>query len=127
MTDKQRKFQELLTQNIGNKKSKSLYSMLIESGYSEAGAKQQTNALIAAKNAGNDILEVMKERRKKAMECVTNKKLTASNAKDITDITDKLTKNIQLLSGGATDRNAIVIGDNEKLAIENLLKKNSIL
>ena len=109
MTEKQKKFQKLIMDNLGNKKSRSNYSMLIEAGYSKASAKQQTDAFKSAKNAGGSVVEVMEELRRKALNFTSDEKLNDSTAKDLTDITDKLTKNIQLLTGGETERHKIVV------------------
>ena len=108
---KQQKFVDLLIENYGKKgKTKSLGSLMIEAGYSEASA-------INPKLLINDemmetispIINKMESIRKRALDYITDEKLENSNPRNNAYIIDTLTKNIQLLSGKETERAGVTI------------------
>ena len=63
----------------------------------------------------------MEKERKRALTALTTKDLDKVNYEKITDVIDKLTKNIQLLSGHATERTDVVELTDEQA--EELLKR----
>jgi inactivated superfamily I helicase len=113
---KQQKLIEIIVENSGKKgRTKSLGEMIIEAGYSEETAKNPKQIITEEmKLELNPIIEKMEEVRKKAISNITDKKLKDSSARDNTYIADVLTKNIQLLSGGDTEKIKVEILDEEK-------------
>jgi len=106
VTPKQEKLITLIRENLGNPKStKTFGELCLEAGYTEGTAR---NAYLIFQGDGvreglEDFVDKLKEKRKKAMNYLTDEKLEAERAKDLTDIIDKLTKNIQLLGGKPTE------------------------
>lgn len=105
LTEKQKKLIQLLSVNIGLKKPKSIYGMLLEAGYSESIAKQQSSILNTegVKRELKPIVSQLEAKRQIAIDALTDEKINNSLARDITAIIDVLTKNSQLLGGGATE------------------------
>lgn len=120
-TEMQKKFILIFSDNLGNKKPKSIYKMLLEAGYSETSAHQQSRTLAGINEELETIVGKFRAKRDKAVDFITDKKLKISSAKDLTDIADKLTKNIQLLSNEPTERKKIIIGDEVKKQIEDVI------
>jgi len=118
-TEKQKKFIQILSVNLGNAKPKSLYEMLLEAGYEKSTAKQQSGVLFGIKDEMKSIVNKMIEKRNAAIDKLNDDKLTNSSARDNAYIADILTKNIELLSGRPTDRNKIDITDVE-IKLQNL-------
>ena len=58
------------------------------------------------------IIQQLEKKRQMAINRLTGRKMDSAMAKDLTDIMDKLTKNIQLLGGGVTERTQVVQGFN---------------
>lgn len=106
-TLKQKKAVARLLENRGNV-SKSMK----EAGYSDAMAKNPqvfTRSVGFQEEAASFLKDIIKERNRLIAE-MTTRQLTKVQYKDMTDCMDKLTKNIQLLSGGKTANDAITIG-----------------
>lgn len=114
LTERQKKFIQLLSVNLGNKKPKSIYDMLLEAGYSNTVAKQQSTILNTegVKRELKPIVNQLEAKRQVAIDALTDEKINNSLARDITAIIDILTKNTQLLGGGATDRVETIKGFN---------------
>lgn len=66
------------------------------------------------------IIDKLIARRDKAAESITDKKLDKASARDSAYVVDVLTKNIQLLTGRATERPNNVITGLENLTDEQL-------
>ena len=66
-----------------------------------------------------NIVNEMVDRREKAIQHLTDEKLEKEKAKDLTDIIDKLTKNIQLLGGKPTE----IINDYSQYSDEELIRR----
>ena len=64
-------------------------------------------------------VDELKKKRRKAINSLTDDKIKETKAKDLTDIIDKLTKNIQLLGGKPTE----IINDYSQLTDEELIRK----
>lgn len=118
-TDKQRKLVKLIAENVGLEKPKTLMQMMLEAGYAEETARQQSGILAGIKEELDPIVEKLEAHRLKVIERLA-KKLDAATYRDLTDSLDKLTKNIQLLRGKATERPNNVITGLEHLTDEQL-------
>jgi len=85
---------------------KTLGNALRESGYSEATAIKPTQVTKSKgfKEASKPFVDQMVEERQRLINSLKTKNLDGVNYKDQVDSIDKFTKNIQLLSGGDTER-----------------------
>lgn len=101
-TDKQRKLLKLLSENLGLGKPKTLYDMMLEAGYEESTARQQSLTLRGIREELNPIVARLEKHREKIIARM-EKEISKARYRDLTDALDKVTKNIQLLSGGATE------------------------
>ena len=93
---------------IGTKKKPSVRAIAPKYGYSpttaNSGQIQQTQSY---KNVMNPVIKQMEKERQRAIKAMTTKDLDDVRYNDLSDVIDKLTKNIQLLSGGATENLAV--------------------
>jgi uncharacterized protein YyaL (SSP411 family) len=123
-TPKQQKLIQIIIENYGNKgNTKSLGEMILEAGYSEATAINPKLIITEEMQEMIDpVVEKMETIRTKALDKITDEKLTLSSARDNAYVADTLTKNIQLLSGKETERTNLIIEDNDKItnAIRNI-------
>lgn len=109
-TPKQEKLIKIIRENLGNLKStKTLGQMLIEAGYTKGTAK---NAYLifaspVVKDATEEIVGSLRDKRKMAVTHITDKKLSKAPARELAYVTDIFTKNIQLLTGGETGKEKI--------------------
>ena len=109
-TPKQKKLIKLIMENLGNTKSTKTYGELcLEAGYSEATAK---NAYLifnsdAVVDGTSDFVKSLDDKRKLSITHLTEDKLEKSNARELAYVTDILTKNHQLLTGGKTENNGM--------------------
>ena len=81
---------------------------MLSAGFSEETAKQQTNILSGIREQLQPIVQNAIDHRDEVMQEM-RKKLPKAKYRDLTDAFDKLTKNIQLLSGGKTANDQINI------------------
>lgn len=107
-TDKQRKLVKLLSENIGLAKPKTMLEMMLEAGYTEETAHQQSGILRGVREELDPIVAKLEAHRLKVIERMA-KKIDAATYRDLTDALDKTTKNIQLLSGGKTANDQVHI------------------
>lgn len=95
---------------MGKEKLVNLGEIAKEVGYADTTAKNPY--LITSTKAYQEeispFLNRMVKHREKIMLELETKDLTDEKHKDLVDSLDKLTKNIQLLSGGETERSGIV-------------------
>lgn len=118
-TQKQEKLIKLILENLGNKgNTKTLGELILEAGYSQSMAENPYQILGSEtiQEGLFDVVSEMEKKRKKALNLITDDKLEAERAKDLTDIIDKLTKNIQLLGGKPTE----ITNDLSQLSDEQL-------
>lgn len=111
-TPKQEKLIKLLLENLGNPNStRTLGEMILEAGYSKTMSENPYQILESetVKEGLEDFTKQLTDKRQRAITYLTDVKLEKSEAKDLTDIIDKLTKNIQLLSGGATEKKEMTV------------------
>lgn len=119
LTNKQRKLVLLISDNFGlGKPAKSLYDLMIEAGYEESSAKQQTEILSRLKGKITNVVDEIFEHRAEVMEEM-RLKFKDAPYHHLVEGFDKLTKNHQLLTGGATSNIAIGV---KKLTDEELQK-----
>jgi hypothetical protein len=100
-TDKQRKLVKLLSENLGREKPMTMMEMMLAAGYEESTARQQTSILVGIQEELAPIVQKMVDHRDNIIAEMV-KKMPKAKYRDLTDGFDKLTKNIQLLSGGKT-------------------------
>lgn len=111
-TPKQQKLIKLLIQNLKDKgETESLGKLMLKAGYSEASAHNPKLIIEseAIQEALNPVVEDMEKERDRILRSIKTKDLSEERYKDLVDSIDKLTKNIQLLSGGDTDRQSVNI------------------
>lgn len=126
-TLRKKRLLSLTSVNLGNigsgKKVKSMYEMMLEAGYSETSARQQTNVLAGLQDETVDVVDKLELLRQQAIEGINNN-IHDADYKDMIVALDKLTKNIQLLSGKPTERHKHELADNEKKDLDNIFKEN---
>jgi|ERR1051325_879879 hypothetical protein len=101
-TDKQRKLVKLLSENLGREKPMTMLEMMLAAGYEESSARQQSTILVGIREELAPIVRKMEEHRDQVIADMI-RKMPKAKYRDLTDALDKLTKNIQLLSGKATE------------------------
>lgn len=118
-TQKQKKLLKLISENVGLAKPKTLYEMFLEAGYEESTAKQQSGILAGIQDKLEPIVKKMIAHRDKVIDQLA-KKLPSAKYHNLIEALDKLTKNIQLLSGKPTERPNNVITGLENLSDDQL-------
>lgn len=115
LTPKQQKLIQLLIDNYGKKDgTKSLGKLIIEAGYSEKSAVNPSIVITEEmKQYIQPVIQKMEAIRTNALDKITDEKLKEGSARDNAYVADILTKNIQLLNGGATERITITKEDDE--------------
>lgn len=100
VSEKVKKLAETIIENRGN-----FYRAAIAAGYSHNSARspEKIRDTEGYKKFVEPILEKLKQRREWAINAITEEKLQKESSKDLTDVVDKLTKNIQLLGGKPTE------------------------
>jgi len=102
LTVKQQKLIKLLSENLSNTGfTKTMTQMMIEAGYSETTARQQTCILSALEDETAPILNKLIEERDRAIEALKGK-IGKAKYRDLVDAVDKLIKASQLLRGKPT-------------------------
>ena len=100
-TIKQKLAVDALVENGGN-----VSQAMLKVGYSPATAK--TPQKLTESDGFKDIISTMENERLEALrEAIT--KRNKANYRDLINATDTLTKNVQLLSGKATENKAVII------------------
>lgn len=106
-TQKKQKLIKLISENLGIEGfTKSMYEMMLEAGYAESSAKQQTAILTGIKEELKPLANQLEGLRIKAIEELekNKNKFKTANLRDLVSSIDTLTKNIQLISGKPTER-----------------------
>ena len=107
MTPKQEKFVRILIENTKAKGStKTLGEMMVEAGYTEKNSKNPYQVLQSdgVKEELTGFVKELENKRKKALNYLTDSKLDEAKAKDLITVINGLTKDIQLLTGGDTEK-----------------------
>lgn len=125
-TLKQKKLIQKISENLGNtNRAKSMYQIMIEAGYAKTTAKQQSTVLVRVKDDVKSLITKLEEKRDLAISHLTEEKLITSNAKELSSVIDKLTKNVELLSGRPTDIKENKLPEEERDLINQILYENS--
>lgn len=107
LTQRQQKLLDIISENLGNKGStKSMYKMMLEAGYSESSAKQQSTLLAGIEDELDSIVSKLEKARDRAIERL-EETVGKAEYRDLSNAIDKFTKQIQLLSGEATERHSV--------------------
>lgn len=102
LTEHQKKLVKLITENLGSEgPAKTLERLMLDAGYSPESARQQSNILAGIREELQPIVQEMMDHRTEVIAQMKSK-INKAKYRDLTDALDKLTKNIQLLSGGKT-------------------------
>ena len=124
-TMRQKLLVQLFTENLGNigrgEKSLSLQDILLKAGYSAASARQQSNILAGVQSKLDPVVNQLIDKRDMALNYMTERKFKKTGLSTLAYIVDIFTKNTELLSGRATERNA-VLSDEERdkiMALKN--------
>ncbi len=101
VTTKQKKAVQRIIENHGN-----VSKAMREAGYTDATAKNPSNLTESKgfKKASDPFVQQMIAERQRLIDSLKTEELNEIRYKDKTDALDKLTKNIQLLSGEETDK-----------------------
>lgn len=103
-TIKQQRLLSLISENLGKRGGdvKTMTEIMLIAGYKYSTANQQTRTLKGIKKKLEPIVEQMKKQRQ---EMIKRLDTTISKAgfRDLVSGIDVMTKNIELLSGGATE------------------------
>lgn len=106
-TEKQKKLLKIIFANIGAKgTTRTMKEMIREAGYKESMASNPQQVLQSEflRTKVDSFVKQLDDKRRMAITYLTEKKLDESKGRDVAQIIDILTKNHQLLSGGATER-----------------------
>lgn len=82
-----------------------------DANYSEntLNTPQKLTESVGGRELLNPIIEKMEKERDRLIQALSKKKLSKEKYRDMMEGIDKLTKNIQLLNGGATERQGLNI------------------
>lgn len=96
-------------ETIGKGKRPVLGKILKKKGYAKntADNPKLVTDTKSYRDVVNPIVKAMELQRQRALEAINSRKLSKDKTRDLVDLIDKLTKNIQLLSGGKTSNDAI--------------------
>lgn len=114
------------SENIGRKNPKTMTQMMLDAGYSESSARQQVAVLESVKPQLREmVLSRLEGLRDKAID-LAEEKIDHARFRDLVDAIDKIIKNTQLLSGGATENLAVYTwaryGDDNSLSSKSVDK-----
>lgn len=98
-------------ENLGKGKKISLRKIAVKKGYKQNTADNPKNITETKsyQDVISPIVKAMELQRQRALEAIGSRKLTKDKTRDLVDLIDKLTKNIQLLTGGKTDNTGMQI------------------
>lgn len=98
------KLVRLISDNLGNTEGgKTMYEMMIEAGYSESTARQQTNILAGLKPKLRPLIEALERERETALKLLASK-IEKAPYRDLVGAIDRFTKTVELLTGNPTER-----------------------
>ena len=100
-----------VSEAIGQGKKVVLGEIARDVGYAEGTSRnpQQITRSIAYRQAINDFLPIAEKARQNAIDAIAKRNMNKEKLPAVTDAMDKLTKNIQLLSGSSTENNAVQV------------------
>lgn len=128
-TIKQKKLIRLISENFGKKGStKTMYEMMLEAGYSETTAKQQSRILstIKEKPEMRGIVADLEFVHSNAITALKRKDFNKVDAGTIVRILKDLNHDIELLSGRATERDdgETSLSHEDRLLLDEILEAN---
>jgi hypothetical protein len=123
-TERQKIVVKKISENIRNKKIKNKGEILRESGYSNEVSKKPKQVLESkgVKEELKPFVDEMISERNRAIKAMKIKDLDKVQYEKLSDVIDKLTKNIQLLSGKETSIEGIIISEEETNRIKDIFK-----
>lgn len=104
-TPQQKKLIKLVLENMGKKKTKkTLGQLLLDAGYSKS-ISDNPYLIFGSATVQEGLEDVVDDLKKQRIKAIARMNATVNKAKyrDAVDALDKITKNIQLLSGGKTE------------------------
>lgn len=116
-------------ETIGKNKKVKLGEIIRKNGYSPKTSL--TPKLVTETKSFQETVEPivnqMIKERQRLMKAIASKSLNKVAYKDSVNSLDTLTKNIQLLSGRATDRTTLILEDQEEIdkALDGILQKSN--
>lgn len=128
-TARQQKLVKLILENIGTKgKTKSMYQMMLESGYAESTAHEQSGILsvIKEKPEVKNIVVRLEAMRDKAMRALEKKDLNKIDANSVARMMRDLNHDIELLSGRPTERgdDEVSLNPEDRERLDKILEVN---
>ena len=121
-TIRQQKVIKKTIESLGKSKSLNKGKIVEDSGYSKSSVinPQRVYNTKYVKTELNSFIKQLEEKRQMVIDSLTKGKINKERAKDLTSMMDVLTKNIQLLSGEATERKETSLPDElmDKIAKE---------
>lgn len=124
-SDNAKEVAKKVSENLRKGKRVILGKILKEQGYAESTSKSPTmvTETKSYKEAINPIVKRWERERERITKTLESKDLTDEKYKDLIDSLDKITKNIQLLSGGNTENVGVeTTGELENIANNAILK-----
>ena len=120
-TIRQKRVITKITENVRNKKYNNKGDLLIDCDYSESMSEQPSRILESkgVKEGLKPVIEQLEKERQRAIKRLS-KTIDEARYRDLMDGVDKLTKNIQLLSGKPTDIQKSNLTDDQ---IETIIKR----
>ncbi len=125
-TAKQKKLIKLISENLGGKKGgRTMKSMMLEAGYSESMANQQSSVLCLIKESKEfgDYIERLENMREKLMKRMEDTIDEASHSEVSASLAR--TENIILLASGRPTANVKILSEEDKEKMDSLFKDNS--
>lgn len=123
-TIRQKKLAKKITENYRNKKVKNKGELLKECDYSEETTKQPSR-ILESKGIQEELkpfIDQLEKERQRLLNSIKTKDLDKVSYDKAVNSLDTLTKNIQLLSGGATSRDEMTISKEDEKRIKEIFK-----
>ena len=119
-TERQKKLVMLIWENMGKTPPLTMTEMMLRAGYSEETSREQSSILEGVRDDLKPLIIQLLELRQQAIERM-RKTGSYIGYKNALEGLDKLTKNIQLLSGRPTERPQMTLDDETKAALDKLM------
>jgi len=126
-TERQKALARELIENTKRAKPLNKKELVAKVGYSELSASHKQKEIIESPGVQKEIqpiVEQMKKERTRAIMAMAGK-IEKAKYRDLNDAVDKLTKNIELLTGGATEREEHFLNEEQLNEILNRRTKEA--
>ncbi len=122
-TAKQKRLAKLISENVGSEHPLTMYEMMRRAGYTESTARKQIG-IVDSDGLQVELKPVIDELIEHRRSILKRMRRTLGRAKyrDAVDGLDKVTKNIELLSGRATER-IYNLTDEERADVDRIFGK----